>query len=53
MQQFDASVLASHPEEIGEGEDDPGLTEDGEVRIPSDPAAVKLIGKPWEQSDNY
>jgi len=44
---FDAAVLATHPEQIGEGE----MEEEEEERIPSDPMKVKLIDAPVEQVD--
>lgn len=40
--QFDAAILATHPEQIGDGEQEEMFAEE---RIPSDPMKVKLIGE--------
>ncbi|KAL5271819.1 hypothetical protein ACHWQZ_G000124 [Mnemiopsis leidyi] len=39
---FDAAILATHPEQIGDGEQEEMFAEE---RIPSDPMKVKLIGE--------
>ncbi|XP_063691722.1 uncharacterized transmembrane protein DDB_G0289901-like isoform X6 [Bolinopsis microptera] len=46
---FDAGVLATHPEQIGEGGQEGEMYD--EERIPSDPIRVKLIDAPADQVD--